>query len=160
MRIPSKLYPTKIKIKVTGKNVNNIDQTVNFTAPVMTELAPKLGNVYNNLGQYQVFQTGAVDITGRPLFLICTKEQFDLSSVYLNAVLTSGQITDNELVVLYQPSDAFKNYAKTQGGAQFFYTLNNIAFDPENEIFLIFSSKKYALAILEALWVGRKGLNI
>ena len=155
---PWLLQKAKFKIKIDGKNTHGVDATLSFdymgSAEYEYGALPKSCNqVIEKLDRYSIIKTEFKDVTGRELFFIGDRNVYEQKYKHYIPVILEGNARLKErtdMDKLYKPDNWDLERAQREGGTKYWYNKFNIAWDIKNNIFLIFSSKKYALAILEA----------
>lgn len=162
---PWLLQRCSIRTPFGDKNLNGVNQTLALDYMGAAEyefgaVPESCQRIMDNVAEYQVIKTQYTDLIGRPLFMIGRPDVCEAYREYLPGVLdgTRRMKERTDLPDLFvegrcwlpnpKPHDPellrkFRDrYLKTRR--------NNIAWDIDNDVILIFASKKYAIGVLEA----------
>jgi len=165
MEKPWTLQRCRFKTNIGKKNTHSLDETLSYDYMGSSEfefgaLNKSFKRILPELGKFRIIKTDYKDCTGRELFFIGPGEKFNEYSGFIPGILNGDRMQETtEFPTLYKPDSWNQKKALSGGGNQYYYTLHNINWDLDNDVFLIFSSKKYALAILEALENSKNKLN-
>lgn len=153
MKNPYLIQTAQIKNKIKKQNHGTIDETLFFSYMGSAEfefgaLPKSLKRILKDVSNYQIFETEFNDIIGRPFWFIGTKEQFEEYKEYIPQLLNDKiRLKEwNWFPQLYNPRSPWKNKSREE-----WYDKPNIGWDIENDVLMCFTSKKYAVGIIEAL---------